>query len=192
VLQFEALALLIAACAIVLMQCGTSVLLALALPLAALVLVVPMPGIVVQAVTLPLKIGVSQVAEALAHAAGYPVARSGVILAIDQYRLLVADACAGLASMFTLEAMGLLYMQMRGAAGRRRDALLALLLVPIAFVANVVRVLVLVLVTYHLGEAAASGFLHGFAGVLLFVVAMGLMLGTDALLARTSAAGRAS
>jgi exosortase len=104
---------------------------------------------------------------------------------VDQYRLLVADACAGLASMFTLEAMGLLFMALRGpAASRWRDAALALLLVPIALLANVVRVVVLVLVVHHFGEAAVQGLMHGLAGLILFGVAMLLMLATDGVLAR--------
>jgi hypothetical protein len=40
---------------------------------------------------------------------GYPIARDGVILSIGQYQLLVADACA-IELLFTLEAMGLLYL----------------------------------------------------------------------------------
>lgn len=184
-LQAEVLGLWGLGVALLLLARGPAALRRLALPLAALLLVIPMPGIVVQAVTLPLKIGVSTVAESLLHAVGYPVARSGVVLAVDQYRLLVADACAGLASMFTLEAMGLLYMALRGpAASRWRDVALAVLLVPIALAANVVRVVVLVLVVYHLGEAAVQGLMHGFAGLVLFGVAMILMLAADAGLAR--------
>jgi exosortase/archaeosortase family protein len=37
---------------------------------------------------------------------------------------------------------------------------------------NFVRVIVLVLVTYYLGEAAAQGFVHDFAGLLMFAVAL--------------------
>ena len=63
-------------------------------------------------VTGPLKAAVSAVAARLLYALGYPVARSGVMLSVGQYQLLVADACAGLNSMFTLEALGLLYMNL--------------------------------------------------------------------------------
>jgi len=69
-----------------------------------------------------------------------------------------------------------------------RNTLLAVLVVPIAFCANVVRVMVLALVTYHLGDAAGQGFLHGFAGMVLFVVALVLVMGADALLGRLLAA----
>jgi hypothetical protein len=46
------------------------------------------------------------------HAFGYPVSRSGVILQVGQYQLLVGDACAGLQTLFVLEAMGLLYLNL--------------------------------------------------------------------------------
>jgi exosortase B len=183
VLPLEALGLWPCALAVLLLHRGWPALRLLAVPLVALLFAVPLPGVLVQTVTLPLKLAVSQAAEAVLHLWGYPVARSGVMLAIDQYRLLVADACAGLASMFTLEAMGLLYLQLRGPAAAWRDATLAVLLVPLALLANVVRVVVLVLVTYHLGDAAGRGLLHGAAGVLLFGVAMVLMLLADRALA---------
>ncbi len=156
----------------------------LAVPVVCLLFVVPLPGVLVQALTVPLKLAVSWMAEQGLYAAGYPIARTGVILAIDQYQLLVADACAGLSSMFTLEAMGLLYLDRRGYTSHLRNGLLAVLLIPIALISNVIRVVILVLVTYYLGDAVGQGFVHGAAGIVLFVVAMLLMLGVDALLGR--------
>jgi exosortase len=125
---------------------------------------------------------VSWVVESLLYQLGYPIARAGVVLNIGPYQLLVADACAGLNSMFTLEALGLLYMNLMGYTSRWRNLLLALLIVPISFCANVVRVVVLVLVTYYLGDDAGQGFIHDFAGLLLFLVGLLLMLATDGLL----------
>jgi len=184
VVQFEIGAPILAAVAVLLLLRGWRAVRLMAAPLLFLLFVIPYPGVFVQALTVPLKLGVSAVAEALMHGLGYPVARSGVVLAIDQYHLLVADACAGLTSMFTLEALGLVYIDLRGHASRLRNVLLAVLVVPISFVANVVRVVILVLVTFHFGEAAGQGFLHGFAGLVLFAVAALMLFGTDALLAR--------
>ena len=65
-----------------------------------------------------------------------------------------------------------------------RNALLALLVVPIAFCANVVRVMTLAVVSFHFGDAAGQGFLHGFAGMVLFLVALALVLAVDGLLGR--------
>ena len=151
-------------------------------PLFFLLFIVPLPTSVVGALTAPLKSAVSAVAAKLLYSLGYPVARAGVMLSVGHYQLLVADACAGLTSMFTLEALGLLYMNLMRYTSAVRNVTLALLIIPIAFAANVIRVLILVLVTYHFGDAAGQGFVHGFAGMVLFVVGLLLILGTDWLL----------
>lgn len=140
---------------------------------------VPLPATLVIAVTTPLKSAVSAVASSLLYTLGYPIGRSGVVLTVGPYQLLVADACAGLNSMFTLEALGLLYMNIMNYKSAVRNVALALLIVPISFVANIVRVCILVLVTYHFGDEAGQGFVHGFAGMVLFIVALTLILLVD-------------
>jgi exosortase B len=151
-------------------------------PLFFLLFMVPLPGSVVAGVTGPLKSAVSAIAADLLYYMGYPVGRAGVILNVGQYQLLVADACAGLNSMFTLEALGLLYMNLMGYTNAVRNVVLAVLIIPIAFIANIVRVMILVLVTYHFGDEAGQGFIHDFAGMVLFLVGLILMLFTDRIL----------
>lgn len=148
-------------------------------PLFFMLFMVPLPEALVAAVTAPLKSAVSAIASSLLYSLGYPVGRTGVVMTVGQYQLLVADACAGLNSMFTLEALGMLYMNLMRYTNPVRNVVLALLLVPTAFVANIVRVMILVLVTYHFGDEAGQGFVHGFAGMVLFIVALGLMLVLD-------------
>ncbi len=157
-----------------------------------LLFAIPLPFSLVLAVTGPMKAAVSALAAQLLSLAGYPIGLSGVVITIGQYQLLVNEACAGLQTMFTLEAMGLLYASLMNHSSMLRNTLLALLVVPIAFCANVVRVMVLALVTYHLGDAAGQGFLHGFAGMVLFVVALALVMGADALLGRLLGANEAA
>ncbi len=167
---------------IVLMFLGWPTLRKLWFPFFFLIFMVPLPGVFVQAITVPLKTGVSYAAENILHWFGYPIARSGVILVIGQYQLLVADACAGLHSLFSLEALGLLYMNLVRHKSWFRNLLLAILIIPISLSANVVRVIVLSLVTYYFGDEAGQGFVHGFAGMVLFIVALLLMLGVDSIL----------
>ena len=143
---------------------------------------IPLPSIVVDAVTMPMKMAVSYVAEQVLFAVGYPIARTGVILQVGQYKLLVADACAGLHTLFTLEALGLLYLNLVQRDALARNLALAILVVPISFTANVIRVMVLTLITYHFGDAAGQGFLHGFAGMVLFLTALLMIIGVDSLL----------
>jgi exosortase B len=148
-------------------------------PLFFLIFMSPFPSVLVAAATGPLKAAVSVVAADALFAVGYPVSRVGVILNVGQYQLLVADACAGLNSMFTLEALGLLYLSLMKYTSIARNVLLTILVVPIAFAANVVRVMILVLVTYHFGDAAGQGFVHSFAGMVLFLVGLLLVLLVD-------------
>lgn len=143
---------------------------------------IPLPGIVVDTLTAPMKMAVSYVAEQILYAVGYPIARTGVMLQIGQYQLLVADACAGLHTLFTLEALGLLYLNVVRHASVLRNISLAILIVPISFTANVIRVMVLTLITYHFGDEAGQGFLHGFSGMVLFVSALLLIIAADSAL----------
>lgn len=151
-------------------------------PIFFLIFMIPLPGVLVDAVTLPMKIAVSYVAEDILYFFNYPISRTGVILQIGQYQLLVADACAGLHTLISLEALGLLYLNIVKHDSLLRNITLATLIIPISFTANVIRVIVLTLVTYYFGDAAGQGFVHGFAGILLFVVALTLIISVDSLL----------
>jgi exosortase B len=143
---------------------------------------IPLPGTLVDPVTLPMKTLVSYLAEVFMHFFGYPVARIGVILYVGQYQMLVADACAGLRTLFTLEALGLLYLNLVRYQSIGRNLGLALLIIPISMAANVIRVIVLCLVTYYLGDEAGQGFLHDFAGFVLFFSALALTIFADSAL----------
>jgi exosortase B len=151
-------------------------------PLFFMLFMIPLPAPVVDVLTMPMKMAVSYVAENILFWAGYPIARTGVILQVGQYKLLVADACAGLHTLFTLEALGLLYLNIIRHDSLFRNVALAILVVPISFAANVIRVMILTLITYHYGDEAGQGFLHGFAGMVLFLSALLLIIGMDSLL----------
>lgn len=148
-------------------------------PLFFMLFMVPLPGVVVDTLTQPMKLAVSTVAEWILWNVGYPVARTGVILQVGPYQLLVADACAGLNTLLTLEALGLLYLNLVRHESALRNITLAILIVPISFAANVIRVIALTLITYHFGDEAGQGFLHGFAGMVLFMAALMLIIAAD-------------
>ncbi len=164
---------------IILLQRGVEALKAQWFALFFMLFTVPLPGPIVDTVTMPMKMGVSYVVENLLSWVGYPIARTGVILQIGQYVLLVADACAGLHTLLTLEALGLLYLNVVRRDSLFRNVTLAILVVPISLAANVIRVMALTLITYHFGDAAGQGFLHRFAGMVLFLSALLLIIGFD-------------
>lgn len=167
---------------IMLLKRGARALQVLWFPFFFMLFMLPLPGILVSELTMPMKMAVSWVTANVLFYAGYPIARAGVVLQIGQYQLLVADACAGLQTLLTLESLGLFYLNVVQHTSTLRNVVLALLIVPISFTANVIRVMSLTLITWYFGDAAGQGFLHGFAGMVLFFSALLLILGVDALL----------
>jgi len=168
---------------IVLLMRGRRGLARLGFAIAFLAFLIPLPGFVLDAATTPLKALVSGAVEIVLRAAGYPIERSGVVLALGDHQLLVADACSGMNSLVSFFALGLLYIHLVRPS-RWRGAALLLAIVPIAIAANVLRVTCLVLVTYHFGEDAAQSFLHGLAGLVAFLSALAMWFGLDGVFAK--------
>jgi exosortase B len=187
--MFELVALPGLITALLLILGGRRALAAAWFPLFFMLFAVPLPGELVDLLTGPMRIGVSWAAEQVLHAVGYPIARKGVILQVGQYQMLVADACAGLHTLLTLEALGLFYLNLVRHPSWVRNVALAIMILPISLVANTVRVVVLVLVTYHFGDEAGQGFLHGFAGMVLFLAGLIMILATDGALRRAPSLG---
>jgi exosortase B len=148
-------------------------------PVLYILFMIPLPSVLVDAITGSLKQIISDLVTSLLYTAGYPIARSGVMLTIGQYQLLVADACSGLHSMFSLSALGTLFMYIMGRKSMLHNGIMLISILPIAFVANICRVIVLVLVTYYLGDEAGQGFLHGAAGMVLMLSALLIFFAID-------------
>ena len=167
---------------IVLMSGGVGLLNKLKFPLFFMIFMIPLPNSLVGPITGAMKLAVSTVTVNVLAWGGLPVAQSGVVIYLGHYQLLVADACAGMRTLFMLEALGILYLNLVHHHSILRNIALPILIIPISFTANVIRVIVLSLITYYWGNAAGQGFLHGFAGMVLFAAGLFMMLGTDSLL----------
>jgi exosortase B len=153
------------------------------LPVMLLIFLVPVPGSILDQVLLPLKEWVSSIVDNVLHAAGYPIARSGVVITIGAYSLLIADACSGLNSMVALSGIGLMYVHVAGHGRRWMKIALLLSILPIAFIANIIRVLLLVLITYYQGDTAGRAF-HDQAAFLEIGLAFGGFFLLDHLIER--------
>ena len=151
-------------------------------PLLYLAFLVPPPGWVMDSITAPLKLFVSYVTTNGLQALGLPVYREGVTLMVAHYQLLVEDACSGMNSITGLIAISLFYIYLLRKASWLYSLVLVALVIPIAVIANIIRVATLVLLTYFFGDAVAQGFLHMAAGLLLFVSALLLVFMVDSLM----------
>ena len=159
-------------------------------PMLYLALCLPPPGWLMTQLTAPLQVLVSWASEGIASALGFPIAREGVVLYVAQYELLVEDACAGLNTLFGLTAISLLYIYLAHRASLRYAAVLLLAVIPIAILANIIRVFGLIAITYYFGDAAAQGFMHGTTGMVMFALGLVLIMGFDLLLGRFVLRGR--
>lgn len=119
---------------------GTAWLRALAFPLAFLLFMVPIPPDWLAPVVVQLLLFVTSAATRVLHAFGMPVLREGnVILLPGGDSLFVAEACSGLTSLVTLLPIAVLIAWLAPVATRWKIAL-ALLAIPVAMLANLLRV----------------------------------------------------
>jgi exosortase B len=156
---------------------------ALFFPICFLTFSVPLPGSLLDAVLLPLKNHVSQIVEQILYIVGYPIARTGVVLNIGPYQLLIANACSGLNSMIALSSVGILFVYLVRNPSVWHNIILIALILPIALVANILRVMGLVLITYHFGDSAGHSF-HDVAGYAEIAFAFGGFFAVDAILGK--------
>ena len=179
IIYFEVVSFVPMVSGMVLLVGGWGLLNQVKFPIFFLIFMVPQPGFIVDPISSFLKQKISIAVTNVLWQLGYPISHRGVIIEIAQYQLLVANACAGMRTLFTLESMGLLYLNLVRHTSIFRNTVIALLIVPISFAANMIRVTVLVLVTYYFGDAAGQGFIHGFAGMVLFLSALFLIMLID-------------
>lgn len=147
--------------------------------LAYLLLAVPPPRSWLDAVTFPLKQFVSSLAVALLQLFDLPVSHQGVVLYAAQYQFLVEDACSGLNSIIGLTAISLLYVYLARRSSWRYSVVLLSLTLPVAIIANVLRIIILILLTLWAGDAVAQGYMHFAAGILMFLTALVLIFLID-------------
>ncbi len=140
------------------------------------------PGWLIDKLTVPLKTGATNLTVNTLDSFGYPIASTGVIIQIGRYQLLVADACSGLNTMISLLSVGVLFLYMMQRAALLWNAAIIAAMPFIAFFANVLRVMALALITYHFGDKAGQSFIHEFAGIFLFSVALAFVFLIDFLI----------
>lgn len=146
----------------------------LAFPLAFLLLMIPIPAIVFNQIAFPLQLLASRFGETTLMAADIPVLREGNLIILANTTLEVAEACSGIRSLVSLVTLGIIYSYFTDhRSWVRVSATLAT--IPIAIVANGMRVAGTGIAAHYYGEEAATGFFHTFSGWLVFAVAFGML-----------------
>lgn len=143
----------------------------LAFPIGLLLFAIPIPNIVFNQIAFPMQLLASDYATRAIRLFGVPALREGNVIELAQMKLQVVEACSGIRSLVTLAALSVVYAYFTEKSRARRIAL-ALAVVPIAIGANAARVAGTGIMAHAWGVQAAEGFLHGFSGWLVFIVAV--------------------
>ena len=145
-------------------------------PVFYLLLLVPPPLGILDQITLPMRYETSIASEWILRAMHYPVAREGLLLTVGGHEIFLGAPCSGLRSLITMSALGLAYVYFNR-NDFRKNLILLVSIVPLALLGNLIRVLVLCLITFYFGEKVGQGFFHDFSGLMVFLVMIfGLML----------------
>jgi exosortase len=158
----------------VLFAAGVDALRILAFPIAFLFLMVPPPAIIFNQIAFPLQLLASRFGEATLQVLSIPVLREGNLITLANTTLEVAEACSGIRSLISLLTLGIVYGYFADPRLSVRT-IIALSAVPIAIVANGLRVAGTGVAAHYYGAEAAEGFFHTFSGWVVFIVAFVLM-----------------
>lgn len=140
-----------------------------------LVFLVPVPGMVRQAISVPLQTTSSAITQAVLEVFGVPVDRTVNLLTINNLEVAVAEACNGMRMVFALVLVT--YAFAFGLPLRNAVRLVVLIASPVAAIAcNVVRLVPTVVLYGYAGKDIADGF-HAISGWLMLPLAFLLLLG---------------
>jgi exosortase len=185
----------LAAFALIVFWCGWTQIRRWWLPLALLVLTIPLPAILTNMLATPLQFRASAMATSMIRWRHIPVLTTGNVINIPGQRLFVAEACSGLRSLTALLSLGVLIggMYLRTTPMR---LLLVLLAIPVAVFVNAVRIFFTAFLAYYVDPKWAAGDLHRNEGWAMFVIALAALaaiasivrIGEDLVTRRRSAA----
>ena len=174
IIYLQRLSFLIVLAGLVLLLLGRRHLEILSFPIGFLIFMIPLPDLVVNTIAFPLQLFAAKTATFCLFSLGIPVLREGNLIILASTTLEVAEACSGLRSLLALLALGTVYGYFSQNTVWKRWVLV-FLSVPIAIVANAVRVSGTGILAHYFGAEAAEGFYHTFEGWIVFVVAFVLL-----------------
>ncbi len=175
VATLQGMSFILAIAGIVLQLHGPRVMRRVAFPIAFLVFMIPTLPLFMNTLSFKLKILAARGAIAISHTLGIMVQRDGVNLVFPGGVLSVENACSGLRSLVALMALGALFAYLAQGPLWKRLLLFALAL-PIAVLANVIRISALCVYAGMGDLHGAAGLFHEVGGFALFGIAFLLLL----------------
>lgn len=136
-----------------------------------LFLMVPPPTLVMNMVTIPLQFLASDLATWFLRFLGVPVLQNGNVIQLSNMSLEVVEACSGIRSLISLGTLAIVYGYLLETDNAIR-VILAVASVPIAVLANGLRIMGTGLTGLYWDPNKAQGFFHEFSGWVIFVLSL--------------------
>jgi exosortase len=136
-----------------------------------LLFMIPIPAIILNQITFPLQLLASKAAAVTLPLVGVPVLREGNIIQLPAMALEVAEACSGIRSLMSLATLAIIYGYLLEPRTSIR-IILAFASIPIAVLANSLRIIGTGLLVQYWDPDKAQGFFHEFSGWVIFVVSL--------------------
>ena len=144
-------------------------------PLFLLFMTIPLPYLVNVLLTRKLQFISSELGAWFIGLFNIPVYLEGNVIELENYTLLVEEACSGLNYLYALVSIGFIWSYFFKAP-RLHKALLVLSTIPIAVFMNGARVGITGVLVYTSGIEVAEGFMHEFEGLVVFLATCLLLI----------------
>ncbi|OQX79321.1 MAG: hypothetical protein B6D56_07315 [Candidatus Omnitrophica bacterium 4484_70.1] len=164
---------------------GINIAKVLSFPILYLLLLVPPPLGILDTVTLPMRYGISILTATILKFLHYPIIREGLLLFVGGKEIFMGQPCSGFRSLITLFSLALVYVYTIQTKLIKKLIFISLT-IPFVLIGNLIRIIILCLVTYYFGEKAAQGFFHNFSGIIIFLIMIFGLLGLERLLDKFS------
>lgn len=149
-------------------------------PTCYLLLMVPPPIGILDKITLPMRYGASVATAWILNILHLPITRDGLLLSIGGHEIYMGPACSGFRSLITLISLGLAYIYINKGSLKKKS-LLFISIIPLTLLGNLIRVILVCLVTYWFGEKTGHTF-HDTSGFLIFMILIFGLMGLENLL----------
>ncbi len=162
---------------------GSEVIKTLSFPVFYLLLLAPLPVGIIDGITLPMRYGTSIATDSILRFFEYPIIREGLLLSINDVDLFMGQPCSGFRSLITMLSLSIVYVYISKISLPNKFLLVSSVL-PLSLLGNLMRVIILCLITYYFGEAAGQGFFHTLSGILIFIMVILELAGLEYILGK--------
>ncbi len=162
---------------------GSEIALLMAFPILFLLFMIPVPYSFISLISGPLQLFATTISANLIETCSIPVFQEGNMLYFVNTQLEVAEACSGIRSIMALSMLAVAFASMSNAGWKSKMAMI-LLAIPIAMVANIIRVTGTGILAHFFGDKVARGFLHEFSGIVIFILGFVVLFGIYTLINR--------